>query len=175
MRQGLVESMNQEVAALSYRDGRIEENTVAAVADSDELFRRPGGTKGWRGKWRGGRGLLIGVVGEPFPLRINKGEWGVIGGVGYQRGKGNRRRLGKPWHMGPTCQWAPLASGRERVPIRRDPGWAMGCFGVGPKRFPRGPFYVFPFFLSFLFLFSLFLHILFKFDSNWCIPKSKFF
>jgi hypothetical protein len=90
--------MNQEVAALSYRDGRIDENTVAIVADSDELFQRPGGTicRGMKGEMERRQGLLIGVVGEPFPLRINEGEWGVIGGVGYQRGKGNRWRLGKP-------------------------------------------------------------------------------
>jgi hypothetical protein len=37
-----------------------------------------------KGKRRGERGLLIGMVGEPFPLRINKGEWGVIGGIGCQ-------------------------------------------------------------------------------------------
>jgi hypothetical protein len=46
--------MDQEVAALSYRDDRIEENTVAAVADSDELFRQPGGTI-YRGM-KGGNG-----------------------------------------------------------------------------------------------------------------------
>jgi hypothetical protein len=35
-------------------------------------------------EWRGRCGGLIGVVGELFPLQINEGEWGVIGGVGYQ-------------------------------------------------------------------------------------------
>jgi hypothetical protein len=48
------------------------------------------------GKRRGGRGILIGMVKEPFPLRINEGERDMIDGVGYQRGKGNCRRLGKP-------------------------------------------------------------------------------
>jgi hypothetical protein len=35
-------------------------------------------------EWRGRGGGLIGVVGEPFLLRINEGEWGGIGGFGYQ-------------------------------------------------------------------------------------------
>jgi hypothetical protein len=34
------------------------------------------------------------MVREPFPLRVNEGEWGVIGGVGYRwrsNGRGGRR------------------------------------------------------------------------------------
>jgi hypothetical protein len=34
-------------------------------------------------EWIGRGGGLIGVVGEPFLLRINEGEWGGIGGFGY--------------------------------------------------------------------------------------------
>jgi hypothetical protein len=35
-------------------------------------------------EWRGRGGGLIGMVGEPFLLRFNDGERGVVGGVGYQ-------------------------------------------------------------------------------------------
>jgi hypothetical protein len=38
--------MDQKGAALTHCDGRIEENTAAAVADSDDRFRRPGGAIG---------------------------------------------------------------------------------------------------------------------------------
>jgi hypothetical protein len=38
--------MDQKVAALPHCDGRIEENTAAAVADSDDRFWRPGGAIG---------------------------------------------------------------------------------------------------------------------------------
>jgi hypothetical protein len=49
---------------------------TAGLADSGELFRRPGGTtcRGTKGEMEGRQGLLIGVVGEPFLLRINERE-----------------------------------------------------------------------------------------------------
>jgi hypothetical protein len=63
-------------------DGKERQQWRIPVSYSGAAWRRGGGKL--EGKWRGGRGLLIGLVGEPFPLRINEGEWGVIGGVGYQ-------------------------------------------------------------------------------------------
>jgi hypothetical protein len=44
--------MDQKGAALTHCDGRIEENAAAAVADSGDQFRRPGGViqRGKRGE-----------------------------------------------------------------------------------------------------------------------------
>jgi hypothetical protein len=55
MRQNMGKSMDQKGAALPYCDGRIEENTAAAVVDSDEGFRRPGGFSGSGKRGKGGR------------------------------------------------------------------------------------------------------------------------
>jgi hypothetical protein len=38
--------MDQKGAALPHCDGRIEENMAAAVAESDDRFRQPGGAIG---------------------------------------------------------------------------------------------------------------------------------
>jgi hypothetical protein len=50
--------------------------------------------------------------------------------------------------VGSTCQWK-----RERrgVPIRLDPGWAVGRFGVGPERVPEVQFSYFSYSFSFSF------------------------
>jgi hypothetical protein len=61
--------MNQKGAALSHCDGRIEENTAAAVVDSDDESRQPGGAirrgsrgESQRGSWdtyRRGQGAVF--------------------------------------------------------------------------------------------------------------------
>jgi hypothetical protein len=55
--------MDQKGAALPHCDGRIEENMAAAVADSDDRFRRPGGAigSGARGEKERRPGAFIGA------------------------------------------------------------------------------------------------------------------
>jgi hypothetical protein len=65
-RQDLGRSMDQKGAALSHCDGRIEENMAAAVVNSDDESRQPGGAI-----WRGSRG------------ERQRGSWAT-----YRRGRG---------------------------------------------------------------------------------------
>jgi hypothetical protein len=62
--------MDQKGAALTHCDGRIEENTAAAVVDSDDESRQPGGAirrgsrgerqRGLRASYGCGRGVETG-------------------------------------------------------------------------------------------------------------------
>jgi hypothetical protein len=67
-------------------------------------------------------------------------------------------------------EWENKGTGSEMA------SWVMGCFWIGPERFPHGPFYFFPSFLLFLFLFSIsFITISFelKIRSNQILNFSK--
>jgi hypothetical protein len=89
------------------------------------------------------------VVGEPFLLRINEGEWGGIGGFGYQWGI---TAEGGWWQVGPTCRREMKRKRKRKKGREGGAGWGLLRGGSGRLGPGRGPVGLCPFFLFFPFI-----------------------
>jgi hypothetical protein len=117
-----------------------------------------------------GLGAYDGVFGSVSRGRRERRSWRLYGGVLKGRGCVTGEVIAGCYWLererrgirggDEADRWGPPGSEGERgrrVPVRNFPGWAVGCFGVGPESFPEAFFHFYFYFSSFSFFCFLFL------------------